>query len=97
MKPATLYFDRHAAILRDGTDGATSVLCQVPFATNTPSVRAAAAAYLLGYAAARGYQIVATQGVTPHLNTAARFYVRRLSRLLSPSPEPAAPPSSSAQ
>ena len=97
MKPATLYFDRHAAILRDDSDGASSVLCQVLFATNTPSVRAAAAAYLLGYAAASGYQIVATKGVTPHLNTAARSHVRRLSRLLSPSPEQAAPPSSSGQ
>ena len=85
MQSAILFFDRQAALLYNESGGSRRLLCQVPFATNTPSARQAAAAYLLGYATARGYHITSVGGTTPHLRMSARLCLQRLDSLVTQS------------
>lgn len=90
MKAAVLFFDRASAALYSESEGSRRLLHRVPIVTNTPSARQAAAAYLLGYAAASGYQVRAASGATPHLQIAAGLCLERLRHLGNPSASAAA-------
>ncbi len=93
MEPAILFFERFSAALYRASEGSTDrrrLLHRVSVVTNTPSARQAAVAYLLGYAAASGYQVQAASGATPHLQIAAELSLGRLRHLVTPSASAAA-------